>query len=118
VNCLQDVSSETEKTSKACAREGDEGVAAVGGQWGGWGWGGRGLVGGGSDRAFGGGGAVVVHWGRGGGTIEKLVKCCSKLYWNSPRVPGVAVHYACGGLWLDDGARAVGDGQGGGLESC
>jgi hypothetical protein len=30
-------------------------------------------------------------------------------------VPGVAVHYAGGGNWLDDGARAVGDGQGGGL---
>jgi len=28
---------------------------------------------------------------------------------------GVAVHYAGGGNWLDDGAWAVGDGQGGAL---
>lgn len=31
------------------------------------------------------------------------------------RVPGVAVHYAGGGHWLDNGAGAVGDGQGGAL---
>lgn len=33
-------------------------------------------------------------------------------------VPGGAVHGRGGGDWGDHGARAVGDGQGGGLEGC
>lgn len=51
------------------------------------------------------------------GTVlfKKLVKCWSELSWNSSRVPGAAVHCARVGHWLNDGARAVGDSQGGGL---
>lgn len=80
MNRLQDVSSETEETSKGSAGEG-EGLVATSGD-GRWGWGGSALDGGGSDGSGGSwdrggdswGGAVRVNWGRGWGTIQELVK--------------------------------------------
>jgi len=100
LNCLQKVSSETEETSKAGTGHG-ESLVGTGSSDGGWGgswatWGD-----GGTDGTLGGGSwgwgtsdwdsGIGVHWGAG---------------WDG--------NYSGGGHWLDDGARAVGDGQGGG----
>jgi len=85
VNRLQEVSSETHETSKACTGDSEE-LVATGSSDGGWGWGGGGLDRGGSNGGLDGSGGVGIHWGSG---------------WDR------------GGHWLDDGARAVGDGQGG-----
>jgi len=89
VSCLQDVSSEAEETSEGSTGESHGLVAGVGLNWGG-GW----LAGwdsGGSDLS--GDGGIWVDWNVG-------------WWW---------CNYARGGNWLDNGAWAVGDGQGGGL---
>jgi len=97
---LQKVGSKAEETSQAGARHGN-GIAGTGD--GAWGWG-AGGVSGDADGANGGGGrddrcgGVVEHWGGGWGSRA-----------------GAADHGAGDIDWLADGARAVGDGQGGGL---
>jgi len=81
----------------------------------GWVWGrSSDILGGGADSGSLDSGGVV-HWVD--GCTTSVSKCCSKLYWNSSRVPGGAVHYACGGDGLDNGVRAAAEGQGGGLET-
>jgi len=94
---LQDVSSETEETSKGSSGE-SEGLVATGGGDGGWLSSAGGHWGGGGANGASGGGSWGT-WDNWGGAVG---------VWDAGRD-----NNGRGGHWLDDGARAVGDGQGG-----
>jgi len=98
LNRLQDVSSETEETSKACTGE-SEGLVATWGGDGGWGSGGRALGGAGADGALGGGNGGWDSWGGAVGV-------------NGGSWDAGWGNWGCGGHWLGDSARAVGHGDG------